>query len=114
MPVYVVTEGRIVVFPEASGAKPSGIGGVVVHIIGKDGTSVIGNFPMRSVRYYGTELPPTYQQDYENQLAWMKLSPEERARQKAAAQAQRKGHGAPAGPETTEPCQAPKQAEGTA
>lgn len=83
MAVYVVTEGRIIVFPDATGAKPSGIGGVVVHIL--RGSDVIGNFPMRSVRYYGTELPPTFQQDYENQLAWSKLTPEERVEAKARA-----------------------------
>ena len=95
MAVYVVTEGRIVVFPDATGAKPSGVGGVVVHILGKD-DKVIGNFPMRNVRYYGTELPPTYREDYENQLAWQALSPEERARRKGAAQAARKGLAQPA------------------
>jgi len=88
--VYVVTEGRIIVFPEATGAKPSGIGGVVVHIIGKD-NSVVGNFPMKTVKYYGTELPPTYQQDYENQLAWAKLTPEERTEAKAKAKRVREG-----------------------
>jgi hypothetical protein len=88
--VYVVTEGRIIVFPNATGAKPSGVGGVVVHIIGED-NSVIGNFPMRTVKYYGTELPPTYQQDYENQLAWAALTPEERTEAKAKAKKVREG-----------------------
>jgi len=89
MAIYVVSEGRIVVFPDATAAKPSGMGGVVVHIM--RGDEVIGNIPMKQVRYYGTELPPTYQQDYENQLSWAALTPEERASRKAKAQAERKG-----------------------
>jgi len=86
--VYIITEGRIVVFPDATVAKISA-NGHAVHVIRND--TIIGNFPAASVRYYGIELPPTYQQDYENQLAWASLSPEERAERKAKAQAIRKG-----------------------
>lgn len=96
MGIYVVTEGRIVHFQNATGAKPSGIGGVVVHIMRED--EVIGNIPMKLVKFYGSELPPTYKKDYENQLAWEKMSPEERTAARAKARQIREGAPTPEGP----------------
>ena len=87
MAVYVVTEGRIVVFDDATVCKISG-NGMSIHII--RGETIIGSFPAKQVRYYGIELPACYKQDYENQLAWAALTPEERAKRKAEAQAARK------------------------
>lgn len=87
MPVYIVSDGRVLLFPDATVAKMAG-SGMVVHIIRNE--EIIGNFPAKSVRYYGTELPPSFQKDYENQLAWEKLTPEQRAEIKAKTQAERK------------------------
>ena len=84
--IYIVSDGRIVTFPDATVAKMAG--GNVIHII--RGDDIIGNFPAKNVRYYGTELPPTFQEDYKNQLAWEGLSPEERALRKGKAVAARK------------------------
>lgn len=88
MPVYIVREGRIVYFPDADVAKMAS-SGKVIHVIRKD--FIVGNFPAYNVVYYGTELPPMYQKQYEDQLAWEALSPEERARRSAEAQAIRRG-----------------------
>jgi hypothetical protein len=91
--VYIVREGRVIVFPDASVAKLSG-NTQTVHVIRDD--VIIGNFPARTVAYYGIELPPCYQKQYETQLAWESLSPEERGRISAEAQARRKGLTPPA------------------
>lgn len=88
MPVYIVSEGRVLLFPDATVAKMASNGNVV-HII--RGDEIIGNFPAKAVRYYGIELPPAFKKDYENQLAWESLTPEQRAEIKAKAQAERKG-----------------------
>lgn len=88
MPVYIVSEGRVLYFPDATVAKMAGSGNVV-HIIRNE--EIIGNFPAKSVRYYGTELPPAFKKDYENQLEWEKLPPEKRAEIKAKTKAQRTG-----------------------
>lgn len=88
MSVYVVAEGRIVFFPDATVAKISA-NGQAVHVIRNE--VIIGNFPATIVRFYGIELPPQFQKDYENQLAWEALSPQERAERSARAQAIRKG-----------------------
>ena len=90
MPVYIVKEGRIVHFPDAAVAKMAG-SGKVIHIIRQD--VIVGNFPAYNVSYYGTELPPIYQKQYEHQQAWDALTPEERAERSARAQAIRKGLG---------------------
>lgn len=92
MAVYIVREGRIILFPDATVAKISA-NAQAIHIIRND--VIIGNFPAKTVSYYGIELPPCYQKQYEEQLAWEALSPEERGRRSAAAQAIRKGLSAP-------------------
>ncbi len=86
--IYIVSDGRIITFPDATVAKMAGSGNVI-HII--RGDDIIGNFPAKNVRYYGTELPPAFQEDYKNQREWESLSPEERAIRKAQAVAARKG-----------------------
>lgn len=91
MPVYIVSDGRVILFPDATVAKMAAHGNTV-HVIRNE--EIIGNFPTKSVRFYGTELPPTFKQDYENQLAWEKLTPAERAVQKAKVQSERKGDSA--------------------
>lgn len=96
MGIYVVTEGRIIHFQNATGAKPSGIGGVVVHIMRED--EVVGNIPMKLVKFYGSELPATYKKDYEDQLVWEKLSPEEKTAARAKAKQIREGTPAPRTP----------------
>lgn len=88
MAVYIVREGRIVLFPDATVAKIS-MNGQAIHVI-RD-TVIIGNFPARTVSYYGIELPPCYQKQYEDQVAWDALSPEDRGKRSAAAQAIRRG-----------------------
>lgn len=80
--VYIVTEGKIVEFPDATVAKISG-NGQVIHIIRDD--TIIGNFPAKHVAYYGIELPPRYAKQYEHQKAWEALPPEERAKISAEA-----------------------------
>ncbi len=80
--IYIVNESeKIIVFPDAVHAKPSGGTGTVVHIIGRD-DSVIGNFPIRTVKYYGTQLPPAYQKKYEEQLRWESMTREEQEAEK--------------------------------
>lgn len=75
--IYIVNESeRIITFPDAVFAKPSGAAGTVIHIIGTD-DSVIGNFPIRSVKYYGPQLPPFYQKKYEEQQRWESMTREE-------------------------------------
>jgi len=86
--VYIVREGRIISFPDATVAKIS-MNGQAVHII-RDNV-IIGNFPAKTVSYYGIELPPCYQKQYEQQIEWEALSPEERGKRSAAAQAIRRG-----------------------
>lgn len=88
MPVYIVSEGRVLLFPDATVAKMAS-SGMVVHII--RGEEIIGNFPAKTVRYYGIELPPAFKKDYENQLAWEKLTPEQRGEIKAKTQSLRSG-----------------------
>jgi len=88
MPVYIVSEGRILAFPDATVAKMAAHGNVI-HIIRND--VIIGNFPADRVRYYGIELPPAFEKDFENQKAWEQLTPEQRAKVKAETQAVRKG-----------------------
>lgn len=88
MPVYVVKQGRITFFPDADVAKMAATGRVI-HVIRAE--TIIGNFPSDNVSYYGTELPPAYQEQYKHQLEWEALSPDERAKRSASAQAIRKG-----------------------
>lgn len=88
MPVYIVSEGRVLLFPDATVAKMASSGNVI-HII--RGDEIIGNFPTKAVRFYGTELPPAFKKDYENQLAWEALTPEQRGEIKARTKAERKG-----------------------
>ena len=88
MPVYIVKEGRIIHFPDADVAKMAGTG-KVIHVIRQD--VIVGNFPAYNVSYYGTELPQMFKKQYEDQLAWEALTPEERAERSARAQAIRKG-----------------------
>lgn len=76
----------MLLFPDATVAKMAGSGNVV-HII--RGEEIIGNFPTKAVRYYGTELPPSFKKDFENQQAWDNLPPEKRAEIKAKTQALR-------------------------
>lgn len=97
MAVYIVRQGRIIFFPNATVAKISA-NGQAVHVI-RDMT-IIGNFPAKTVSYYGIELPPCYQKQYEDQLAWEALTPEERGKISAATQAVRRG--LTASPEMTE------------
>ena len=97
MPVYIVKEGRIVHFPDADVAKMAA-SGKVIHVI-RNG-EIVGNFPAYNVAYYGIELPPSYQKQYENQQAWEALTPEERAERSARAQAIRKGLTPQEDPET--------------
>lgn len=88
MPVYIIREGRVIHFPNADVAKMAA-DGKKIHIIRQD--VIIGNFPAYNVAYYGIELPPIYQKQYEDQLAWDALTPEERSERTAKAQALRKG-----------------------
>lgn len=88
MAVYIVREGKIILFPDADVAKMAA-DGKKIHII--RGERIIGNFPAYNVVYYGIELPPMYQKQYEAQQEWEALSPEERAERSAKAQAIRKG-----------------------
>ncbi len=88
MAVYIVREGKIILFPDADVAKMAA-DGKKIHII--RGETIIGNFPAYNVVYYGIELPPMYQKQYEAQQEWEALSPEERAERSAKAQAIRKG-----------------------
>jgi hypothetical protein len=78
--IYVVTEGKIILFEAASQAKPSG-NGFIVHVIDDTG-AIVGNFPMRTVKFYGTSLPEVYREQYSEQVRWSKLTPEQRAIEK--------------------------------
>jgi hypothetical protein len=89
MPVYIVREGKIILFPDADVAKMAA-DGKKIHVIRAE--VIIGNFPAYNVAYYGIELPPIYQKQYEAQQAWEAMSPDERAKRSAEAQAIRKGH----------------------
>lgn len=80
--IYVVTGQEIIVFEKAVEAKPSGAGHVV-HIIGADNT-IIGNFPVKGVKYYGTELPPAFQKQYEEQIRWDGLTDEQQDAERIA------------------------------
>jgi hypothetical protein len=86
--VYIVREGRIILFPDATVAKMAA-DGKKIHVIRND--VIIGNFPAYNVAYYGIELPPCYQRQYEDQVAWDALTPEERGKRSAEAKAIRKG-----------------------
>lgn len=88
MPVYIVREGRIIHFPDATVAKMAA-DGKKIHVIRDE--VIIGNFPAYNVAYYGIELPPIYEQAYKVQQEWDALKPEERAERSAKAQAIRKG-----------------------
>jgi len=88
MPVYIIREGRIIHFPDATVAK-MGSDGKKIHVI--RGETIIGNFPAYNVVYYGIELPPCYRKQYEDQLEWEALSPEERGKRSAAVKAIRAG-----------------------
>lgn len=50
----------MIYFEKATQAKPSG-NGYIVHVIDELG-AIVGNFPMRNVRFYGTELPEVYRE----------------------------------------------------
>jgi hypothetical protein len=91
--VYIVREGKVILFPDATVAK-MGADGKKIHVIRND--VIIGNFPAYNIAYYGIELPPHYQKAYESQLAWEAMTPEERGRISAEAQARRKGLTPPA------------------
>lgn len=80
--VYVVTEGKIIEFPDATVAKISA-NGQAVHVIRNE--TIIGNFPAKHVAYYGIELPPRYANQYEEQKKWDALPAEERMRISAEA-----------------------------
>jgi hypothetical protein len=88
MAVYIVREGKVIEFPDATVAK-MGADGKKIHVIRND--VIIGNFPAYNIAYYGIELPPIYQKHYEDQKKWEAMSPEERGRISAEAQAKRKG-----------------------
>jgi hypothetical protein len=88
MPVYIIREGKIILFPDATVAK-MGADGKKIHVIRDD--VIIGNFPAYNVSYYGIELPPCYQKQYQDQHAWEAMSPEERGRISAEAKAKRAG-----------------------
>jgi len=100
MAVYIIREGRIIFFPDATVAKISA-NAQAIHVIRND--VIIGNFPAKTVSYYGIELPPCYQKQYEDQVAWEALSPEERGKRSAAAQAIRKGLAPPTAQANEEP-----------
>lgn len=78
--IYVVTEGKIILFENAIQAKSSG-NGFIIHIIDDKG-AIVGNFPMRNVKFFGTELPEVYKEQYSEQVRWSKLTPDERAAEK--------------------------------
>jgi hypothetical protein len=78
--IYVVTEGKILTFPTAVVAKASGSGGVV-HVIGQD-DKIIGNVPMKIVKFYGPELPEVFKDQLRVQERWASLTPEERERER--------------------------------
>lgn len=89
MPVFIVSDGRVIEFPDATVAKMATHGNAVFVIRGEE---IIGTFPTKSVRYYGTELPPAFLKDWENQKAWDALTPEQRALLKAETKAVRTGN----------------------
>ena len=78
--IYVVVEGKILTFPKAIVAKSSRDGGVI-HVIGED-DKIIGNVPMKIVKFYGQELPEVYQDQLKVQERWASLTPEERERER--------------------------------
>lgn len=88
MPVYIVREGKIILFPDADVAKMAA-DGKKIHVIRAE--VIIGNFPAYNVVYYGIELPPLYQKQYEAQLEWEAMSPEEKAKRSAAVKAIKSG-----------------------
>lgn len=88
MAVYIVREGKIIEFPTATVAK-MGADGKKIHIIRDE--VIIGNFPAYNVAYYGIELPPMYEKQYEAQKEWEALSPEEKAKRSVAVKAIKQG-----------------------
>jgi len=80
--IYVVTGDQIIVFEKAVEAKPSGAGHVV-HVIGANNL-IIGNFPVKGVKYYGTELPTVYQQQYDEQVRWDALTDDQKDAERIA------------------------------
>jgi len=88
MAVFIVSDGRVIEFPDATIAKMAAHGNAVFVIRDEE---IIGTFPTKTVRYYGTELPPAFLKDWENQKAWEALTPEQRAFAKAETKAIRSG-----------------------
>ena len=88
MAVYIVREGKIILFPDADVAKMAA-DGKKIHVIREE--TIIGNFPAYNVVYYGIELPPMYQKQYEAQQEWEALSPEEKAKRSIAIKAIKAG-----------------------
>lgn len=79
--IYIVAEGKIVKYPDAVSAKASG-SGHVVHVIGPD-NKIIGNFPMKIVKFFGEDLPEIYNDQLREQERWAAMTPDERAKEKA-------------------------------
>lgn len=76
--IFVVLEGnRVVENPDAWTAKPAGGSGLVIHLVDERG-EVVGNFPIKLVKYYGSTLPPHYKQFLDEQKEWAAKSPAER------------------------------------
>ena len=76
--IYVVLEGnRVIENPDAVAAKPAGAAGLVIHIVDVHGT-IIGNYPLKLVRYYGQTLPPYFAKFLDEQREWDAKSPEEK------------------------------------
>lgn len=76
--IYVVLEGnRVIENPDGVMGKPAGAAGVVIHVVDAHGT-IIGNYPIKLVRYYGQTLPPYWQKMLDDQKAWDSKTPEEK------------------------------------
>ena len=54
--IYVLVGNQLYEFPQAEIAKVSG-NGHLVHVI-EDGDHIVANFPLKAVRYFGSQRPP--------------------------------------------------------